>query len=101
MALSRDCTSITNDYQTTDIHTHAHRVLEEGLQALRGQSTHLNEQKFCKATYVQKSMPAEIWASFRGVPILRRLEDLETSVQRISAAKDISVSLDWRIIHEA
>jgi hypothetical protein len=45
-------------------------------------------------------MPAEIWPSFQEVCILRRLEDLRTSVQRISAAKGISGPLVWRTIHE-
>jgi hypothetical protein len=46
-------------------------------------------------------VPAEIWASFLGVCILRRVEEHPgTSVQRISTAEGIGVPLVRRILHE-
>jgi hypothetical protein len=46
-------------------------------------------------------MPAEIRGSFPEVCILRRVkEDPRTSVQKIVAAEDVSVSLVCRILHE-
>jgi hypothetical protein len=57
--------------------------------------------KKCQSIYVQKSVPAEIWASFRDVRVLRRAEeDHGTSVLRIAAAEGIGVPVVWRILHE-
>jgi hypothetical protein len=63
---------------------------------------YLNEKKKCPSQHiVQKSMPVEIWASFREVRVLRRVEeDPGTSVRRIAAAEGIGVPLVWRILHE-
>jgi hypothetical protein len=47
-----------------------------------------------QATYVQKSMPAEVCTS-------KRVEEVpRTSVQRIAAAEGITVPLVWRIFHD-
>jgi hypothetical protein len=46
-------------------------------------------------------MPAEIWARFREVRVLRRVEeDPRTSVRRTAAAEGIGVPLVWRILHK-
>jgi hypothetical protein len=57
--------------------------------------------KKSQSTYVQKSMPVRIWASFLEVSILGRVEEEpRISVRRTAAADGLSVSLVWRILHE-
>jgi hypothetical protein len=56
--------------------------------------------KESQLTCIQKSMPAETWARFREVRVLRRAEeDPGTSVRRIAAAEGIGVPLAWRTLH--
>jgi hypothetical protein len=65
-----------------------------GVQALRGYSTQMT--KCSQSAHVQKSIPAEAWASFREVRVLRSVEqDPGSSVQRTAAAESISVPLVW------
>jgi hypothetical protein len=47
-------------------------------------------------------MPAEIWASFQKVHVLRRVEeDPGTSVRRMAAAESIGVPLVLRILEQS
>jgi hypothetical protein len=85
----RMCTigSSLNGQKYPYIHVYIYRVLKRvtGFKGLYC-SFKWSEKSQSTYVYVQKQMPAEIWASFWEVRILKRAEDPGTTVRRISAA---------------
>jgi hypothetical protein len=77
-----------------------YRVLEKGLQALRGYSTCLNEKKSPSQHMSRNQCLLRYGRVFEKFAYEKSGKYPGTSVRRIAAAGGIGVRLAWRILHE-